>query len=184
MPTSATDHTTLFYLLLISDTPSDWDRSQIFVRRGAIFRRMAGGTRVRPDVWLANIGVKVNLRIKRIDFIRISGDIGKHNFLRLAGQAKRIRIILAENEVNIDEGEAYLAIPDAWEWFHTHLFAFHASNIAEFLNNIRYAIRDYIAPVARAAFVRIDEVRYKFEQPDGIRDRFARASTSSCFSLR
>jgi hypothetical protein len=171
----ATDHTTLFYLHLISETPligteieslcavvhsfAEWLEERVFV----------------PEVWFSNISVKVDLRIRRIDFIRISGDIGKHNFLRLAGQAKRIQKILAENEVEIDEGEAYLAIPDAWDWFHTHLFAFHARNIAEFLNNIRYAIREYITPAARRAFVRIDEFRYDFDRPDDFRDRFAGA---------
>ena len=76
----------------------------------------------------------MDLRIKRIDFIRMSGDIGKHNFLRLAGQANTLRRILGDNNVEIDESDAYLALPDCWDWFHTHLLAYHASTIAEFLN--------------------------------------------------
>lgn len=171
----AIDHTTLFYLRLISEPPLIGTEIESL---RAVVHSFAGWLEERvfiPEVWFSNISVKVDLRIRRIDFIRISGDIGKHNFLRLAGQARRIQKILAENEVEIDEGEAYLAIPDAWDWFHTHLFAFHASNIAEFLNNIRYAIRDYITPMARRAFVRIDEFRYDFDRPDDFRDRFARA---------
>ncbi|BBD01481.1 MULTISPECIES: hypothetical protein [Sphingomonadaceae] len=169
----ATDHTTLFYLRRIADAPligSDIDRLRDIV---AQFTDWLEAYAFVPNVWLSNIGVELDLTIKRIDFIRMSGDIGKHNFLRLAGQARRLQTILADNGVSVDEGQAYLAIPDAWDWFHTHLFAFHASNIAEFLNNIRYAIRDYVGPIARSTFVRMDEFRYTFERPDQLIDDFS-----------
>lgn len=169
----ATDHTTLFYLRMVSKNPLLG--TEIDALRSTIqaFTHWLDGHAVVPKVWLSNIGIELDLTIKRIDFIRISGDIGKHNFLRLAGQARRLQTILADNNVTIDESDAYLAIPDAWDWFHTHLLAFHASNIAEFLNNIRYAIREYATPVARGTFVRIDELRYNFERPIGMRDKFA-----------
>ena len=168
----ATDHTTLFYLRLIGADPLIGTAIEPLRETVSAFAEWLEERAFVPKVWLSNISVELDLKIKRIDFIRISGDIGKHNFLRLAGQARRIQSILAENGVTIDEGEAYLAIPDAWDWFHTHLFAFHASNIAEFLNNIRYGIRHYVAPVAKQSFVQIDEF---FDRPNGIADRFARA---------
>jgi hypothetical protein len=171
----ATDHTTLFYLRQIGKNPLIGTEIKPLTNTVKAFTDWLDESAFVPNVWLSNIGVELDLKIKRIDFIRISGDIGKHNFLRLAGQARRIRKILAENHVTIDEGAAYMAIPDAWDWFHTHLLAFHASNIAEFLNNIRYAIRDYVTPVACTSFVRIDEFRYDFGRPSGIRDKFAKA---------
>ncbi len=54
------------------------------------------------------------LRIKRIYFIRMSGDIEKHNFLGLGGQANRLRSLLADG-VTIDKNGAYLALQDRWE---------------------------------------------------------------------
>jgi hypothetical protein len=131
-----------------------------------------------PKVWLSNIGIELDLTIKRIDFIRMGGDIGKHNFLRLGGQAARLTKILKENGVSIDESQAYAALPDCWDWFHTHLFAYHASTLAEFLNNIRYAIRIYVTPVAEARYRvtgRIDEYLdlHTYDRPHDVINDFA-----------
>lgn len=124
-----------------------------------------------------NISIELDLRIKRIDFIKMSGDIGKHNFLRLGGQAKRLQKILAKNGVTINESQAYGALPDCWDGFHTHLLAFHASNIAEFLNNIRYAILLYVTPIAKSRYrvtSRTDDFDdYMFERPVEITNDFA-----------
>ena len=171
----ATDHTTLFYLRRIAENPLIGTEIEPFRETVTAFADWLEVRAFVPKVWLSRISIELDLNIKRIDFIRISGDIGKHNFLRLAGQARRIQMILAENGVMIDEGEAYLAIPDAWDWFHTHLFAFHASNIAEFLNNIRYGIRHYITPIAKQSFTKLDDFRYDFTRLAGVTDRFASA---------
>ncbi|WP_449472588.1 hypothetical protein [Sphingobium chungangianum] len=173
----ASDHTTLFYLRRVCDNPLIGTEIQHLRRLVDDFVEWLEGHAFVERVWFSQIEVETDLRIKRIDFIRMTGDIGKHNFLRLGGQAKKLRSILAENGVTIDESDAYLALPDCWDWFHTHLLAFHASNIAEFLNNIRYAIRLYITPVAKARY-RVtgvyDELEhYTFERPDEIRDKFA-----------
>lgn len=171
----ATDHTTLFYLRRISEHPLIGTEIEPLRSTVIAFADWLEEYALVPKVWLSAISIELDLRIKRIDFIRISGDIGKHNFLRLAGQARRLRAILSENGVEIDEGQSFLAIPDVWDWFHTHLFAFHASNIAEFLNNIRYAIRSYVEPVAKRTYRQIDEFRYNFDRPDGVSNLFADA---------
>ncbi|MEP9398230.1 hypothetical protein [Mesorhizobium sp. KR2-14] len=131
-----------------------------------------------PKVWLSNIEVEVDLTIKRIDFIRMSGDIGKHNFLRLGGQAARLQKILGQNGVTINESQAYAALPDCWDWFYTHLFTYHVSTLAEFLNNIRYAIRLYVTPVAEARYRvtgKIDDYldMYTYDRPAEIANEFA-----------
>jgi hypothetical protein len=150
--TKSTDRTTLFYLSLVCASPQIGSRVEYLSELVARFIDWLETEAVVPDVWLSSINVKVDLKIKRIDFIQMGGDIGKHNFLRLGGQAARLRKILANNGVTIDEGHSYAALPDCWDWFHVHLFAYHASTIAEFLNNIRYAIRLYVAPVAEEGY--------------------------------
>jgi len=174
---NAVDHTTLYYLRQVCENPLIGTEIAHLRRIVQEFADWLDTYAVVDDVWLGNIDVKVNLRIKRIDFIRMSGDIGKHNFLRLGGQANRLRSILAENGVTIDENGAYLALPDCWEWFHTNLLVYHASTIAEFLNNIRYAIRLYVTPVAKARYQatgNIDGIEiYTFERPADIVNKFA-----------
>jgi hypothetical protein len=173
----AVDHTSLFYLQRVCDAPLIGNDIAHLSRIVGDFSDWLEDYAEVEGVWLANISIELDLRIKRIDFIRMSGDIGKHNFLRLGGQAKRLQAILAENGVTIDESQAYSALPDCWDWFHTHLLGFHASNIAEFLNNIRYAIRLYVTPVAKSRYRvtrRIDDFdHYTFERPDQITNDFA-----------
>lgn len=166
---NAVDHTTVYYLRQVCEKPLIGTEIAHLRRIVEEFGDWLDSHAIVNDVWLSNIEVKVNLRIRRIDFIRMSGDIGKHNFLRLSGQANRLRSILAENGVIVDESDSYLALPDCWEWFHTNLLAYHASTIAEFLNNIRYAIRLYITPVAKIRYQatgNMDGIElYTFDRP-------------------
>jgi len=172
-----TDHTTLFYLKEIGKNPLIGTEIEPLNAIVLDFSEWLNETAIVPHVWLPSISTELDLEIKRIDFIRTSGDIGKHNFLRLEGQARRVQRFLSENKVEIDLSEAYLALPDIWEWFHTHLLSFHASNIAEFLNNIRYAVRSYVGPQARTSYRVIDAYdgveRYTFDRPDEIVNSFA-----------
>lgn len=172
-----TDHTTLFYLKQIGENPLIGTNIEPLNTIVLAFVNWLNDSAIVPNVWLPSISTKLDLKIKRVDFIRTSGDIGKHNFLRLQGQALRVQKVLAQNGVKVDLSEAYSALPDVWDWFHTHLLAFHASNIAEFLNNIRYAVRLYIDPIARASYRVIDTYdgieRHTFERPDEIVNSFA-----------
>ena len=173
-----TDHTTLFYVARICENPLIVKDIDLLTKEVHDFIDWLETYAFVPKVWLSNIEVETDLKVKRIDFIRMGGDIGKHNFLRLGGQAAKLQKILAENGVIIDENQAYAALPDCWDWFHTHLFAYHASTLAEFLNNIRYAIRLYAAPVAEARYRvtgKIDEYldMYTYDRPTEIVNEFA-----------
>ena len=174
----ATDHTTLYYLARICKNPLIGTDIAFLAKLVGDFIEWLEASAFVPRVWLSNIEVEVNLTIKRIDFIRMGGDIGKHNFLRLGGQAARLQKILKENGVTIDESQAYAALPDCWDWFHTHLFAYHASTIAEFLNNMRYAIRIYATPAAKTRYRvtgKIDDYldMYTYDRPAEIVNDFA-----------
>ena len=101
----------------------------------------------------------------RITFLKVCGDIGKHNFARLEGNVKKVCRILANNGHSIDEGKGYLVLPEFYEWFHTHLLSYHASTIAEFLNNLRWGIFHYLEPEFVRSFEQIEpepSYRYKF----------------------
>lgn len=126
----ATDHTTLFYLARVCENPLIGRDLDTLAKLVHDFTEWLEDAAFVPKVWLSTIQVEVNLTIKRIEFIRMGGDIGKHNFLRLGGQAAKLQRILRENGVTISESQAYAALPDCWDWFHTHLFAYHASTLA------------------------------------------------------
>ncbi len=128
------------------------------------------------DVWLPSINTEVDLRLKRIVYLKICGDIAKHSFARLEGNVRGIRRILAEHGHPIDDGLAYTALPDFYEWFHTHLLGYHYSTIAEFLNNLRWGIFRYIRPEFDRAFERIEPAPlYRFNVPPNITNPLATA---------
>lgn len=173
-----TDFTTLFYLTWVCGRPLIGTNVAALAEQVRDFADWLETDILVPEVWFSNIGKKVDLRIRRLDFIRMGGDINKHNFIRLGGQAKKLRAILHANDVEISQSEAYAALPDCRHWFHTHLFAYHASPIAEFLNNIRYAIRHYVRPTAEASYRVIRKIddyadAYTFDRPDDLKDEFA-----------
>lgn len=130
------------------------------------------------DVWLPSINVKVSLTIKRITWLKICADIGKHSFARLEPNVTKIVRILSEHGKEIDEGMGYTVLPEFWEWFHTHLFAYHASTIAEFLNNIRWGIFHYLLPEYSRAYhvlsYEMDAPMYAFHVPTEIASPLAR----------
>lgn len=109
---------------------------------------------VTEGVNLHGIDNVVDLQVSRLQYIRICGDIAKHNLSRLEANVKRLRDLMAAAGNPISESEAYLAIPSFNEWFADNIFIYHASHIAEQLNNIRWEIYDYLQPEFRRSWHR------------------------------
>ena len=122
------------------------------------------------DVWLPSIEVKTNIRLKRIEFIKICGNISKHNFTRLSMNVGEICDILKANGIPLEEDQGYLVIPEFYDWFHRHIFSYHSSAIAEFLNNIRWGIYEYLRPEfvrSHTTYTKDDPalIAYRFKYP-------------------
>lgn len=147
----SSDLTFLFYLRQVFENPqlnADADAIRLPVEAFATWLEEQSFV---EEVWLPSIELNVNLTIQRITWLKICADIGKHTFSRLEHNVGKIVRILSEHGHEIDEGMGYTVLPEFWDWFHTHLFAYHASTIAEFLNNIRWGVFEYLrAEYARA----------------------------------
>ena len=57
-------------------------------------------------VWLPAIDLEINLSIKRIEFIKICGNISKHNFTRLSGVVRELKEIFTRNDVTLEDEDA------------------------------------------------------------------------------
>lgn len=112
---------------------------------------------VTEGVNLPTIDTVIDLRVSRLKYIRICGDIAKHNLARLEGNVKRLRDLMNVNGKPITENEAYLAIPSFNERFADDIFIYHASHIAEHLNNIRWEIYVYLQPEFHRSWHRKEE---------------------------
>jgi hypothetical protein len=177
--TSASNLTYLFYLRQVAAAPQLGSDPGELIARVNAFGDWLDDTTLVKDVWLANIEVKTDIKIKRCDYLRICADIAKHSFARLQHNVRKIRNILEENGTVIDENNGFLALQDFYEWFHRDLFIYHSSLIAEFLNNIRWAIFRYLQPEYARAYQADNSdpsfPYYRFDVPGGIQDPLARS---------
>jgi CRISPR/Cas system endoribonuclease Cas6 (RAMP superfamily) len=129
-------------------------------------------------IWLPSIELETNLSIKRIEFIKICGNISKHNFSRLSGVVCELIEIFKRNNINLKDEDALLILGEFYEWFHTSIFNYHSSAIAEFLNNIRWGIHDYLKPEFHQSIVYENNEhprRYRFTYPNEVKNNFAKA---------
>ncbi len=129
------------------------------------------------EVCLPSIDVETDIKLKRILFIKICGNIAKHGPARLSINIIDIRKILAANGIFIDMHQGYLVIPDFYEWFHDNVFNYHISTIAEFLNNIRWGIFEYLLPEFERSYPRDDpaSTKYRFKYPPDCNKPIAQA---------
>ncbi|GAJ00857.1 unnamed protein product, partial [marine sediment metagenome] len=58
--------------------------------------------KVEVDVWLPSIDRETKLKISRFDFLKMTGNISKHNYLRAINVAKKLKRILSESGITVD----------------------------------------------------------------------------------
>jgi len=131
---------------------------------------------VEVDVWLPSIDKETKLKILRFDFLKMTGDISKHNYLRAIGVAEDLKDILSKSGITVDINEALLALAEFYERFQD-ILGYHSSTIAEFLNNIRWGIYEYLQPELKKSIVWEDgdPPKYHYTYPKEIQGEFAKA---------
>ncbi|MGI9077880.1 MAG: hypothetical protein ACR2G6_11240 [Gemmatimonadaceae bacterium] len=131
---------------------------------------------VEVDVWLPAIGTQTTLKISRVSFLKMCGNISKHNFLRSVRVAKQLQEALAANGHSMTLEDSLLALSDFYERFHTDILNYHSSTVAEFLNNIRWGIYQYLQPEFHRSIVREpgDPPKYRYTYPVGVTSGFAK----------
>ncbi len=141
------------------------------------FRQWLSIEVVVEEIWLPSIELETNLSIKRVEFIKICGNISKHNFSRLSGVVKELQTIFNRNGITLSDDNALVIIEEFYQWFHDDIFSYHSSAIAEFLNNIRWGIYEYLQPEFHRPIVyepSKDIKRYHYTYPDEIKGDFAK----------
>jgi hypothetical protein len=161
------DHTFLFYLINISLRPQLSRDGEAINQPVRLFIEWLETDCVVEKVWLPSIDVEADIRVKRLEFLKICGDIAKHNFARLGRDVDKIERILRDNDVKIEKGKGYLVLSEFFEWFHDDILNYHGTVIAEFLNNIRWGIYEYLRPEFVRAYKKDDpnSIGYRYEIP-------------------
>ena len=174
---SETDKSYLFFLEAICNKPT-LNEESVDALSGplALFKDWLELECHVEKVWFPSIELEIDIKVKRIVFIKICGNISKHNFTRLDNDALKVEKILSANDVQIDSFNRLLLLQEFYEWFHDNLFGYHSSAIAEFLNNLRWGIYEYLQPEFRRSFTREGQpwASYRFICPDQCSDTFVK----------
>jgi hypothetical protein len=174
------DLTFLFHLRQVCRKPRLGDSASALSATVETFATWLEGEFDVKGVNLHSIGVVVDLKISRWRYIKMCGDIAKHNLARLETNVRHLRDLLKAAGQPVSEQDAYLAIENFFDWFHDDIFTYHSSQIAEFLNNIRWAIYDYLKiEFQRSWHLRDDATEdfpiYSYDVPAAITEQIARA---------
>lgn len=156
------DLTFLFHLRQVCAAPTLGKSASPLSQSIEVFADWLEGEFVTEGVNLHAIDVVADLKIARYRYIKMCGDIAKHNLARLATNAGHLRKLLENAGHSVSEQQAYLAIDNFFEWFHNDILIYHSSQIAEFLNNIRWAIYEYLQPEFRRSFHLTDQATRDF----------------------
>lgn len=177
MGDAETDKTFLFYLRRIASDPYlNVSSASISIPVESFITWLEGECSV-DDVWFPTVPIETNIRVKRMVFLKICGNISKHNFSRLNWVVDEIVQLLSENGVEIDAEQGYLLLPEFYKWFHNDIFFAHSSAIAEHLNNIRWGIFNYLCPEFERSYEKPDpkSVAYQYNYPEECQNPLAKA---------
>lgn len=174
------DLTFLFHLRQVYGDPKLGADTTALSTTVEAFADWLEGEFTAEGVNLHAIDVVADLRIPRFRYIKMCGDIAKHSLARLATNVGHLRKLLEAAGHTVTEQEGYLAIENFYEWFHDDIFIYHSSQIAEFLNNIRWTIHDYLQPEFRRSWHLRREATpnfpiYGYRVPLGITEPVSRA---------
>lgn len=174
------DRTFLFHLRQVCECPQLGADAGNLRDQVELFAEWLEGEFLAPNVWLPDVNEPVDLRITRYRCITMCGDIAKHHLGRLSAVASHIQGLLKQSRHDIDEQTAYLVIEDFFDWFFDNVILYQSSQIAEFLNNIRWAIFRYLQPEFERAYhltkgATPDLHLYSYNTPEDINQPMARA---------
>ena len=132
--------------------------------------------KVEVATWLPSINVDTCLKLSRLAFLKMCGDISKHNFLRAIGVAEELQGVLSNSGAAVTLEEALLALTDFYERFHTDILNYHSGTLAEFLNHIRWSIYEYLQPEFQRSIVweSHDPPKYRYTYPREVEAPFAK----------
>jgi hypothetical protein len=146
------DLTFLFHLRQVCADPKLGGDPTGLSAAAEAFATWLEGEFTATGVNLPTIDVVADLRVSRFRYIKMCGDMAKHNLARLATNVRHLRRLLEQAGHPVSEEQAYLGVETFFEWFHQDIFVYHSSQIGEFLNNIRWAIYDYLQPEFRRSW--------------------------------
>lgn len=103
-------------------------------------------------LWLPSLDRDVSLATTQAFLLSVAGNQSKHNISQLTRVCEKIHKELAKNGYEVP----FELIPFALDDFRQHLiedhFVYHASWLAELINNVAWSLHDHLVPLYRKTF--------------------------------
>ena len=176
-----TDLTFLYHIRQVCASPKLARDASTLGREVEAFADWLEESFVLPEDYLAYIEAEVELQIERYKYLKMCGDITKHHLGRLSRNVRHIQDLLEKASGRaVREQDAYQEVEHFYEWFFDHVFFCHSSEIAEFLNNIRWEIFSYLKNEFGRSYYLTDKATpnfhaYSYRVPEEIREPIAQA---------
>jgi hypothetical protein len=131
---------------------------------------------VPVDVWFSSLGKEAVVRLPRLTYLKMCGNIAKHDPLRLGSVARDLQDALAASGVTVDRDDALLALDDFYQRFHTDILNYHGSTIVALLNDIRWGIHEYLLPEFQRSYSTegCEPPMYRYTYPAVVTGKFPR----------
>lgn len=128
-------------------------------------------TKIDIKIWVSTLDMELTLGLTRQEIIYFAGNMSKHHFGHLTAVTKQLYGLLDDQER--PRHDIIPALESIYAALHDDILNYHASTIAELLNNLRWGIHDYLLPEYTRAYDKVDSIRYKFDIPKDVTSDFA-----------
>lgn len=131
---------------------------------------------ITVNIHLPTLEIETDITIIRISFLKMIGNISKHNYLRSMGVVKELNQYLSNSNINISLEDTIFVLDDFYERFHNDILNYHSSTIVEHLNNIRWGIKEYLEnQYKKSSFIEYlnsDFTITKYHYPKNLKSQF------------
>lgn len=118
--------------------------------------------------WLPDLDINAKLNVSRLELLHVSGNYSKHNLSRLTGVSKSIHKMLGDNGYVVSLESIPFTIDYFCEHLNSNFFIYYCSWITELLNNLRWAIYDYLYLSFQELGIRKSEFHFTYNFPSEI----------------
>lgn len=126
-------------------------------------------------MWIPSLRLNVHLQTTRFEFLRMCGDLAKHDMLRAGRVTKRLVGYLQQAGHTVTFEQAALALQDVYSVAHEDMLTIYGPVLASMLNAVRWGVQMYLRPEFTRSYSTegLEHPRYRYSPPAGLQSPLA-----------
>lgn len=163
------DRNYLFYLRRCTESPELGTNVSTLKKVTDDFVDWLAEEIVVQNIWLPSVDIQVSLKAERVVILKLCGNAAKHGFARLSADIGKTQKLLEEHGHALAEGKSIIAHRELSNWLlNDGPLNYMAPVAAEHLNNLRWALYEYLRPVFDEHAYLFDGKHYAYRYPSGL----------------